>query len=775
MNTTAEKALEAQQLAVKEVQRLLQRPEDLSRLPALQQDYQHRQCVNRAQLSHSIQSHVDAARSGMECLDRAARALGSLRSAFSSIVELCAECDRLIEHQEKIRLLSTVSTNLRRIVRDVEGISAIPGKAGRARELLGRDQLAEAHQELAELETMSQAAQVAMRSQDGQGSRDLRDLQGYFAKVQETSAEVERRLWGTLRDFAALGHKNRAALVSAIRVVELQELIDRQQAAKGEGFSPKAYKEKALSQVASAVAGMFSGLLEQCGRLAEEGGGAAHAEGAEAEGSGIDGVLSHANELVEQLAFIYDDVAPCFPPSYNIFWEIWSSHHRQFGAMLNMIGSVAGRLSNVDILKVIGWVTSYREVVGNLGIEDADASFGYTAESDTPGLAMLADKFMERLEEQMASWFRMIVKDDLAREPLVKDDGRLWTPGAIDFFRSVHDQVATVQECTSGHLLHRAGQLVVKQLNDYLAEQRAAMEDPQRTLEQMAACINNNVLCYEQCMELVESLEEELDDEYKGTIDVEAAARGFLEVAKAAVDACAAAVLSDDGIRAVMSRMYHSEEWQRGEVVGTLVATVDDYFRDLASWVDRNFFKRICAAALKSIVGEVHSRLVNSSKARITQEFIERMEADEAAIADCFSAHIRADKVHQALQQLQDIRDLVSSDSVEGYVLAYTALLRADSQLTPGQLEKLMQARSDMSKHDINEVMVQCRDVYISRQRETGAPCSSQTGTPRVRTAQLIRQGNASNTGEGTPMSASKLRQTMVSAMLSRPRLSRKL
>jgi len=178
-------------------------------------------------------------------------------------------------------------------------------------------------------------------------------------------------------------------------------------------------------------------------------------------------------------------------------------------------------------------VTSYREVVGNLGIEDADASFGYTAESDTPGLAMLADKFMERLEEQMASWFRMIVKDDLAREPLVKDDGRLWTPGAIDFFRSVHDQVATVQECTSGHLLHRAGQLVVKQLNDYLAEQRAAMEDPQRTLEQMAACINNNVLCYEQCMELVESLEEELDDEYKGTIDVEAAARGFLEVAAA--------------------------------------------------------------------------------------------------------------------------------------------------------------------------------------------------------------------------------------------------
>jgi hypothetical protein len=65
-------------------------------------------------------SQVDAAKAGMEQLERAHGAVTSLRSTFAAIVELCAECDQLIEHQDKIQQLSTVNTNLLRIVQDVE-------------------------------------------------------------------------------------------------------------------------------------------------------------------------------------------------------------------------------------------------------------------------------------------------------------------------------------------------------------------------------------------------------------------------------------------------------------------------------------------------------------------------------------------------------------------------------------------------------------------------------------------------------------------------------
>lgn len=64
LSCPARQAFDARQLAVKEVARLLQRPEDLARLPALRADYEGKQLANRSQLSYSIQSHVRAGADG---------------------------------------------------------------------------------------------------------------------------------------------------------------------------------------------------------------------------------------------------------------------------------------------------------------------------------------------------------------------------------------------------------------------------------------------------------------------------------------------------------------------------------------------------------------------------------------------------------------------------------------------------------------------------------------------------------------------------------------
>jgi len=47
---------------------------------------------------------------------------------------------------------------------------------------------------------------------------------------------------------------------------------------------------------------------------------------------------------------------------------------------------------------------------------------------------------------------------------------------------------------------------VLKQLENFLSEQRAALLRPDRSLEQLAASINNNLHCYEHSMELAEAL-----------------------------------------------------------------------------------------------------------------------------------------------------------------------------------------------------------------------------------------------------------------------------
>lgn len=46
------------------------------------------------------------------------------------------------------------------------------------------------------------------------------------AQVKETMVKFEERLWGILRNFVTLGRDNPAMLVNAVRIVELQEMVD---------------------------------------------------------------------------------------------------------------------------------------------------------------------------------------------------------------------------------------------------------------------------------------------------------------------------------------------------------------------------------------------------------------------------------------------------------------------------------------------------------------------------------------------------------------------
>ena len=48
--------------------------------------------------------------------------------------------------------------------------------------------------------------------------------------------KFEERLWSLIRDFVELGHNNPAMLVAAVRVVEIQEMVDKQLESSGRGI-----------------------------------------------------------------------------------------------------------------------------------------------------------------------------------------------------------------------------------------------------------------------------------------------------------------------------------------------------------------------------------------------------------------------------------------------------------------------------------------------------------------------------------------------------------
>ena len=56
-------------------------------------------------------------------------------------------------------------------------------------------------------------------------------------QVKDTMGKFEERLWSLVRNFVQLGHSNPAMLVNAVRIVELQEMVDKQLEASGRGGS----------------------------------------------------------------------------------------------------------------------------------------------------------------------------------------------------------------------------------------------------------------------------------------------------------------------------------------------------------------------------------------------------------------------------------------------------------------------------------------------------------------------------------------------------------
>ena len=55
-------------------------------------------------------------------------------------------------------------------------------------------------------------------------------------QVKDTMTKFEERLWSLIRNFVELGHNNPAMLVAAVRIVEIQEMVDKQLESSGRGM-----------------------------------------------------------------------------------------------------------------------------------------------------------------------------------------------------------------------------------------------------------------------------------------------------------------------------------------------------------------------------------------------------------------------------------------------------------------------------------------------------------------------------------------------------------
>ena len=169
-----------------------------------------------------------------------------------------------------------------------------------------------------------------------------------------------------MRNFIALGRTHPEQLLSAVKVVEIQEHRDLTDAEDGSGElkQKKRWKARLFEEIEQAIENSTAPLSKLCQMIGES-----VDTSRQTQTISIDEVLEVANSVAADFTDIYDYSAPCFPKSYDIFSFMMKAYHRGFGKMIDSLGDFSEYLSNRQILSIITWITQYHNFIESLGID----------------------------------------------------------------------------------------------------------------------------------------------------------------------------------------------------------------------------------------------------------------------------------------------------------------------------------------------------------------------------------------------------------------------
>nr|XP_020441340.1 exocyst complex component 3-like protein isoform X2 [Monopterus albus] len=389
------------------------RPEHLERLSQYRKRESQRTASVHTRLKSMVQSYLEGVGWGLEQL-REARS--ELTEVSHTLKKAALESSRNVEGVMSLERLREVSVNHHQLLAAVSNLPRLYSVRSMVLEterLVESRRLLEAHARLMDLERWQddilwQLHGAAAASGSALSTEDQELVAKYFSGVGHLVDTLGKELWVVVSSALALARQNPTPFVSAVRIVEREEALDRallEERGHAGGSNrplpparPRCWRACFFQVLEEAVFARIRSISYLHTR-----------------GPGLAGHLSALQHgIVADLATVRHLLEHCVPPHYRLTGAYLRASHHCLHAHLTQVSS--WDLESGEIFAVLNWVLhiySSPDMMGCPELMEEMEKEELGPLISTEGLEQLQNKYVQSVRKSVSEWMRKALQVEL--------------------------------------------------------------------------------------------------------------------------------------------------------------------------------------------------------------------------------------------------------------------------------------------------------------------------------------------------------------------------
>ncbi|CAF0726882.1 unnamed protein product [Adineta ricciae] len=722
---------EAETNALRIIQAKLEKPEGLERLDQLRTAASQRKYALDEQLRTAVQSQLEDINTGITQLQNSLRNMRIIEhkmyetdEILQKIISLQSKLDDLCHEAHTYQQLALAQVNLDHIIKTPENVN-------KAADLLAHEKLLQAHQLVIEIEnTRNYLLFELHQTQDGDSHADnIQLVTNYFADHQRLVGQLEQLISSQISRWYHCAISAPEQLVTALRLIEREEQIDRFWAEKKNltGFSPpdrpRQWRMLCFDLLRKSVKHRIEGI---------------QLETKEEEQCWLEQHFKRYRRMfLQDFRIITKTCSRCFPKQYDIVNRFLGYYHNCLKEHITEICNLKQRnegetLTIADVFALVTFVRDYQDVecLRSPELRLDTSHLSPLLEKDM--LVAITDVFINEMKQKVPEWMSNTIsretKDWYAlKEVDLTPDHYYYTSmprtlnnliiQTLDMAKKMSDEICQI---VLEMILEKLNEFHISYMNEIDLYTKKYFADRQSFRDCFTKQMVANANDCESMSTVIDILRKydhnDLDDLSSSSQQqlnrYENIAKVFKQTAKSCCDIILQEIEIDtsNSLRGLFTRDWFSATAKSH--CGTIIETTRDYWsselthlkKALLTYLFYTWHKRILAHYLRNVLSQ--SITIKFERSDERRQCATQLRSEASLLEKEFKSWIETSSegaIEYHFHILSNIADILEQTDLDSIVLELATLAKKYPSLTKEQVIQLLRLRGDFTKQEARD------------------------------------------------------------------------